>query len=122
MFSINQSLFLKKTKPLYSYSKYLFGIGIWIWAAKNKGFSHRVQAWSTVYTSILHDLCMLLTEIPVLHNHLLPKICIKYSKHYFFTTKNIFPPYALAQMLQCAEALFFLNFFVPEKIKKNNQK
>ena len=30
-----QPLFLQKTKPLYPHSKYLFGIGIWIWAAKN---------------------------------------------------------------------------------------
>ena len=30
MFSIIQSLFPQKTKPLYPYSKYLFGIGIWI--------------------------------------------------------------------------------------------
>ena len=31
----NQSLYLQKTKPLYPHPKYLFGIGIWIWAAKN---------------------------------------------------------------------------------------
>ena len=35
MFSIIQPLFLQKTKPLYPNPKYLFGIGIWIWAAKN---------------------------------------------------------------------------------------
>ena len=35
MFSINQPLFLQQTKPLYPNCKYLFGIGIWIWAAKN---------------------------------------------------------------------------------------
>ena len=35
MFSIIQPLFLQKTKPLYPHPKYLFGIGIWIWAAKN---------------------------------------------------------------------------------------
>ena len=35
MSSINQSLFLQKTKPLYPNLKYLFGIGILIWAAKN---------------------------------------------------------------------------------------
>ena len=35
MFSTNQPLFLQKTKPLYPNPKYLFGIGIWIWAAKN---------------------------------------------------------------------------------------
>ena len=35
MFSIIQPLFLQKTKPLYTHPKYLFGIGIWIWAAKN---------------------------------------------------------------------------------------
>jgi hypothetical protein len=28
MFSINQSLFLQKTKPLHPHPKYLFGIGI----------------------------------------------------------------------------------------------
>ena len=33
MFSINQPLFLQT--PLYPNSKHLFGIGIWIWAAKN---------------------------------------------------------------------------------------
>ena len=43
MFSIIQPLFLQKTKPLYPHPKYLFGIGIWIWAAKNLGFSHRVS-------------------------------------------------------------------------------
>ena len=32
--------FLQKTKPLYPNPKYLFGIWIWIWAAKNYGFSH----------------------------------------------------------------------------------
>ena len=35
MFSIIQPVFLQKTKPLYPNPKYLFGIGIWIWAAKN---------------------------------------------------------------------------------------
>jgi hypothetical protein len=35
MFSINQPLFLQKTKPLYPNPKYLFGIGILIWAEKN---------------------------------------------------------------------------------------
>ena len=35
MFSIIQPLFLQETKPLYPHSKYLFGIGIWIWAANN---------------------------------------------------------------------------------------
>ena len=35
MFSIIQPLFLQKTKPLYPTPKYLFGSGIWIWAAKN---------------------------------------------------------------------------------------
>ena len=47
MFSINQQLFLQKTKPLYPNPKYLFGIGIGIgiliWAAMNYGFSHRVS-------------------------------------------------------------------------------
>ena len=43
MFSINQPSFLQNTKPLYSNPKYLFGIGIWIWAAENWGFSHRVS-------------------------------------------------------------------------------
>ena len=49
MFSIIQPLFLQKTKPLYPYPKYSFGIGIRIWAAKNKGFSLRV--------SVVRDLC-----------------------------------------------------------------
>ena len=35
MFFIIQPLILRKTKPLYPHPKYLFGIGIWIWAAKN---------------------------------------------------------------------------------------
>jgi hypothetical protein len=39
MFSIIQPLFLQKTKPLYPHPKYLFGIGILIWTAKNLGFS-----------------------------------------------------------------------------------
>ena len=43
MFSINQTLFLQETKPLYPNSKNLFGIGIWIWTTKNPGFSHRVS-------------------------------------------------------------------------------
>ena len=51
MFSINQSLFLQKTKLSYPNPKYLFGIGIWIWAAKNWGFSHRVSV-VRVYTYI----------------------------------------------------------------------
>ena len=33
LFSMNQPLFLQKTKPLYPNPNYLFGIGIW--AAKN---------------------------------------------------------------------------------------
>ena len=35
MFFIIQPLFLQKTKPLYPHPKYLFGIGIWTWAAQN---------------------------------------------------------------------------------------
>ena len=35
MFCINQPLFVQKTKPLYSILPKIFGIGIWIWAAKN---------------------------------------------------------------------------------------
>ena len=35
MFSINQPLFLQITKPLYPNPKYLFGIEIRIWAARN---------------------------------------------------------------------------------------
>ena len=42
-FSIDQPLFLQKTKSLYPNPKYLFGIGIGIWAAKNQGFSLRVS-------------------------------------------------------------------------------
>ena len=37
MFSINQPIFLQKTKPQYPNPKYSFWIGIWIWAAKNFG-------------------------------------------------------------------------------------
>ena len=37
------NIFLQKTKPLYPHPEYLFGIGIWIWAAKNKGFSLRAS-------------------------------------------------------------------------------
>ena len=36
-------LFLQKTTPLYPHLKYLFGIGIGIWTAKNLGFSLRVS-------------------------------------------------------------------------------
>ena len=43
MFFIIQSLFLQKSKPLYPTPKYLFGSGIWIWAAKNLRFSLRVS-------------------------------------------------------------------------------
>ena len=43
MFSIIQPLFLQKTKPLCPNPKYLFGIGIWIGAAKNLRFSLRVS-------------------------------------------------------------------------------
>ena len=41
MFFIIQPLFLQKTKPLYPHPKYLFGIRILIWAARNQGFSLR---------------------------------------------------------------------------------
>ena len=37
MFSIDQPLFLQKTKPLYTIPKYLFGIGIWILVRKELG-------------------------------------------------------------------------------------
>ena len=40
----NQPLFLQKTKPLYPNPTYLFGIGSWIWAAKNLARS----PWSVV--------------------------------------------------------------------------
>ena len=43
MISIIQPLFLQKTTPLYPTPKYLFGSGIWIWAAKNLRFSLRVS-------------------------------------------------------------------------------
>ena len=43
MFFIIQSLFLQKTKSLYPHPKYLFAIWIWIWAAKNQGFSLHVS-------------------------------------------------------------------------------
>ena len=39
MFSTNH----QKTKPLYPNPEYWFGIGIWIWSAKNYGFSHCVS-------------------------------------------------------------------------------
>ena len=35
MFSINHSLFLQESKPLYPNPKNLFGSGSWIWAGKN---------------------------------------------------------------------------------------
>ena len=35
VFHFGQPLFLQKTKPLYQNPKYLFGIGILIWVAKN---------------------------------------------------------------------------------------
>jgi hypothetical protein len=35
IFSIIQPLFLQKTKPLDPHPKYLFGIGVSLWAAKN---------------------------------------------------------------------------------------
>ena len=38
-FPLINHYFYKKTKPLYPNPKYLFGIGVWIWAAKNLGFS-----------------------------------------------------------------------------------
>ena len=43
MFFIIQPLFLPKPKPLYPHPKYLFGIGIQIWAAKNLEVSLRVS-------------------------------------------------------------------------------
>ena len=42
-FSIIQPIFLQRTKPLYPTPKYLFGIWIWIWTAKNLRFSLRVS-------------------------------------------------------------------------------
>ena len=47
MFFIYQ--FVQKTKPLYQNHKYLFGIRILIWAAKNQGFNHCVSV-VRVYT------------------------------------------------------------------------
>ena len=40
---INYFYKYEKTKPLYPNPKYIFGIGIWIWAAKNLKFSLRVS-------------------------------------------------------------------------------
>ena len=42
---VNKSTIIstKNLSLLYPNPKYLFGIGIRIWAAKNKGFSHRVS-------------------------------------------------------------------------------
>ena len=51
MFSIIQPLFLQKTKPLYPTPKYLFGSGIWIWAAKNLRFSLRVSVVRALFHS-----------------------------------------------------------------------
>ena len=42
-FPLFNHYFYKKTKPLYLTTKYLFGSGIWIWAAKNLRFSLRVS-------------------------------------------------------------------------------
>ena len=52
MFSINQPLFLQKTKSLYPNPKYLFGIWNWIRAAKNQGFSHRDPRFSLILPKI----------------------------------------------------------------------
>ena len=43
IFSINQPLFLQRTKYFYPNPKYLFGIGILILTTKNYGFRHRVS-------------------------------------------------------------------------------
>ena len=44
MFSNNQLLFLQKLNfYIFTNPNYLFRIRIWIWAAKNQGFSHRVS-------------------------------------------------------------------------------
>ena len=48
-FSIIQTLYLQKTKPSYPHPKYLFGIGICIWATKNQGFSLRVSEFWVHY-------------------------------------------------------------------------
>ena len=40
---INHYFYKKLSLYLYPYPKYLFRIGIWIWAAKNYGFCHRVS-------------------------------------------------------------------------------
>ena len=34
-FPLFKNYFYKKTKPLYPHPKYLFGIGIWVWAKKD---------------------------------------------------------------------------------------
>ena len=57
MFSINQPLFLQKTKHLHPNPKYLFGIGIGIWATKNQGFIHRVSVfrWHAYSSTAWHN-------------------------------------------------------------------
>ena len=50
MFSIIQLLFLQKNpKPSYPHPKYLFGIGIWNWAAKSWIFSLYQEASDLAY-------------------------------------------------------------------------
>jgi hypothetical protein len=55
MFSIIQPLFLQKTKSLYPTpkylfgSEYLFGSGVWFWAAKNLRFSLHVSVVRGIY-------------------------------------------------------------------------
>ena len=56
-----------KTKPLYPHPKYLFGIGIWIWAENKWGFSLRVSA--------------VRVEINILDNHT--------HSHAFLTLKSL---------------------------------
>ena len=51
MFS--KTIISTKTKPSYPHPKYLFGIEIWIWAAKNWGFSLRVSVVRALTNDVL---------------------------------------------------------------------
>jgi hypothetical protein len=53
VFHQNLPLKLQKTKPLYPNSKYLFGIGIWMLAAKHLRFSHRVSVVCALEVAVL---------------------------------------------------------------------
>ena len=65
VFSINQPVFLQKTKPLYPNPKYLFAIGIWIWAAKNRVFV--VCGWALNQPPINPQLNLILSNFHPQH-------------------------------------------------------